>query len=67
MKSNSSKPRNLLHDHPLLRKGGAHGKTKKAERRRDKHALRKAWFSLNTLCVLREGHAGWLRISVLHT
>lgn len=30
------KRRNLLHDHPLLKKGGKHEKTRKAQRRQDK-------------------------------
>ena len=29
------KRRNPLHDHPLLKKGGTHNKTRKAERRND--------------------------------
>lgn len=33
--------RNPLHDHPLLHKGGAHGKTRKAERRQAKVHLRR--------------------------
>lgn len=33
--------RNPLHRHPLLGKGAAHGKTRKAERRGDKAALRR--------------------------
>lgn len=37
------KPRNLLHDHPLLQKGGAHGKTRKASRRVAKMELRREW------------------------
>ena len=56
MKNRSNKPRNLLHSHPLLRKGGVHEKTRKAKRRKEKQALRKAWFSLSTYCVLRESH-----------
>jgi hypothetical protein len=35
--------RNLLHDHPLLGKGGAHRKSGKALRRREKLVLRKEW------------------------
>jgi hypothetical protein len=34
-------PRNLLHGHPLLGKGQAHGKTRKAERRTHKIGLRR--------------------------
>lgn len=44
----NKKPRNLLHDHPLLRKGGVHDKTRKAKRRQEKQALRKAWFFPST-------------------
>lgn len=28
---------------PLMRKGGAHGKTRKSERKRDKQRLRREW------------------------
>lgn len=35
--------RNLLHDHPLLKKGAAHGKSRKAERRSDKVKQRREW------------------------
>lgn len=37
------KPRNLLHDHPLLRKGEAHGKSRKAERRAEKIRRPREW------------------------
>jgi len=52
MKRRNNKPRNLLHNHPLLRKGGVHEKTRKAKRRSEKQALRKAWFFPST-CVDR--------------
>lgn len=39
----ASKPRNLLHDAPLLRKGGVHEKPHKAQRRQQKIALRREW------------------------
>ena len=35
--------RNRHATHPLLMKGGAHGKTRKAERKADKQALTKEW------------------------
>ncbi|MEW8028170.1 MAG: hypothetical protein AB2792_22745 [Candidatus Thiodiazotropha sp.] len=57
MKNKTRKARNLLHNHPLLRKGSVHDKTNKAQRRKAKQNLRKAWFSLSTYCVLRESHA----------
>ena len=57
MKKSKNRPRNLLHNHPLLRKGGMHEKTKKAKRRKEKQELRKAWFSLSAHCALRENHA----------
>ena len=44
-KKKRDRTRNLLHNHPLLAKGGVHEKTAKAKRRNDKQALRKAWFS----------------------
>ena len=57
MKNKRMKARNLLHNHPLLRKGEVHGKSKKAERKRDKQALRKEWFSLSAFCAFRENHS----------
>ncbi len=57
MKKNANRSRNLLHNHPMLRKGGVHDKSNKAKRRKEKQNLRKAWFSLSTHCVLRENHA----------
>lgn len=45
----SGKARNLLHDHPLLSKGGAHQKSQKAMRKHAKQVLRKgSWSDLNT-------------------
>jgi len=38
--------RNLLHDHPLLRKGGIHQKTNKAKRRNEKQKLKQDWGAL---------------------
>jgi hypothetical protein len=35
--------RNPLHDHPLLKKGAAHGKTAKARRRNDKVKMGRDW------------------------
>ncbi|MEJ2620044.1 MAG: hypothetical protein P8163_07215 [Candidatus Thiodiazotropha sp.] len=57
MAKKANRPRNLLHNHPMLRKGGVHDKPNKAKRRKEKQNLRKAWFSLSTYCVLREDHA----------
>jgi len=37
------KARNLLHDHPLMKKGGIHEKTKKSKRHQDKIQLKKGW------------------------
>ena len=39
------KRRNPLHDAPMLRKCDVHGKTRKAQRRGDKVALRNEWRS----------------------
>ena len=39
--------RNLLHDHPLLSKGGAHCKTYKSKRRLDKVKMKKEWLPQN--------------------
>ena len=57
MKKRSNRPRNLLHDHPMLRKGGVHDKSNKAKRRKERQGLRKAWFSLSAYSVLSENHA----------
>jgi hypothetical protein len=57
MAKKANRSRNLLHNHPMLRKGGVHDKTNKAKRRKEKQTLRKTWFSLSTLSVLREDHA----------
>ena len=45
MPSNKQKSnvRNLLHDHPLLRKGGIHEKPDKTKRRNEKQKLKKEW------------------------
>ncbi len=50
MSKRGNKTRNLLHNHPLLRKGGMHEKSRKAKRRSDKQALRKAWF-YSSMCI----------------
>ena len=42
-KQRKNAPRNPYHDHPLMKRGGAHGKTNKAQRAKDKRALRKEW------------------------
>jgi len=40
------KPRNPLHDNPLMRKGGVHEKSKKSLRRVGKQKLKNEWGSL---------------------
>lgn len=40
--------RNPLHDHPLMKRGGVHEKTKKAQRQQDKVQLKKLWRYLKT-------------------
>lgn len=48
MKANKQtlKPRNFLHAHPLMRKGGVHEKSNKVKRKGEKQKLRKEWCSL---------------------
>lgn len=46
MKLKKPKVRNPLHDHPLLKKGGVHEKSKKTLRRNARQQLRKEWFAL---------------------
>lgn len=45
-KQKPQRARNLLHDHPLMRKGGAHQKSNKALRRKDKQKLKQDWCPL---------------------
>ena len=42
-----SRQRNLLHDHPLLTKGGVHRKSNKSKRRIDKVKMKKEWLPQN--------------------
>lgn len=37
------KPRNPLHNHPLMRKGGVHKQSQKALRHQEKQKLKKEW------------------------
>jgi hypothetical protein len=53
-KRKQNRQRNLLHDHPLLRKGGVHEKSNKAKRRNSRQSLRKAWLFLSTLIECTE-------------
>ena len=47
-KGKHSRPRNRLHDHPLLTKGGVHQKSHKALRKQAKQTLHKrSWSDLN--------------------
>jgi hypothetical protein len=54
MAKKAHRSRNLLHNHPMLRKGGVHDKTNKAKRRKEKQNLHKAWYSLSMHCMLTE-------------
>ena len=42
-----TRQRNLLHDHPLLSKGGVHRKSNKSKRRIDKVKMKKEWLPQN--------------------
>jgi len=42
-----SRQRNLLHDHPLLSKGGIHRKSYKSKRSIDKVKMKKEWLPQN--------------------
>lgn len=44
-----AKARNPFHDHPLMRRGGVHGKSHKATRKSEKQKLRQEWRSQMTL------------------
>ncbi len=58
IKISITKVRNPLHDHPLLRKGGVHDKSKKTKRRCEKQKLRNEWRSLMTflISIIKEPH-----------
>lgn len=45
-KNKPQRARNILHDHPLMRKGGVHQKSNKAQRRKDKQNLKRDWCPL---------------------
>ena len=49
LKVKKPKARNLHACHPLMRKGGAHSKTKKAERRAEKMQLKRDYLGENLL------------------
>ena len=52
--------RNLLHDHPLLRKCDVHDKEHKAKRRKQKVKLQKEWFDQSAIgdCISMKLLAG---------
>jgi hypothetical protein len=56
--TNNTRMRNLLHNHPLLRKGGEHRKSNKALRQQTRQALRRGWRSLMAvlMTVMRQRH-----------
>lgn len=45
--ANPDKVRNRYATHPLLKKGGVHAKTRKAERKADKQILGREWPAQN--------------------
>ncbi len=65
MANKTNKARNLLHNHPMMKKGGVHQKSNKAQRKKEKTALRKAWFSPSAAlsAVFGEDRA---RIDLIH-
>lgn len=46
-----TRQRNLLHDHPLLAKGGTHSKSNKSKRRIEKVKMKKEWLPQNILLL----------------
>lgn len=46
LKKVAGKARNLLHNHPLLTKGGIHKKSEKTKRRMEKQKINKEWCPL---------------------
>ncbi len=54
-----TRQRNLLHNHPLLRKGGIHRKSNKSKRRLEKVKMKKEWLPQNifaTVCFGEGSH-----------
>ena len=49
--------RNPLHNHPLMKRGGVHGKSGKAQRQQDKQVLKRQWRDAKTNCGLFLHHA----------
>jgi len=43
------KARNPFHDHPLMQRGGMHGKSNKAKRKEEKQKVKREWCCLVTL------------------
>ena len=58
IKISIKKPRNPLHENPLMRKGGVHEKSKKTKRRIEKQNLKNEWSSLMIFLnsVIKEFH-----------
>lgn len=54
----TTRMRNLLYRHPLLKKGGVHRKSSKALRQQTRQALRRGWHSLIAvpITVMRQRH-----------
>ena len=44
--------RNPLHNHPLMKRGGVHGKTNKAQRQQERQALKRQWRYAKIICGL---------------
>jgi hypothetical protein len=55
--TNLSRQRNLLHDHPLLSKGGIHRKSYKSKRRTDKVKIKKEWLPQNIFLTVYFGES----------
>jgi len=58
------KPRNPLHDNPLMRKGGVHEKSKKTKRRIEKQKLKNEWVSLMIFLssIFKESYSNEIKI-----
>ncbi len=57
-----SRQRNLLHDHPLLTKGGVHRKSNKSKRRIDKVKMKKEWLPQNIFLTVYFGESFLINI-----
>ena len=59
----ANRQRNLLHNHPLLHKGGAHCKSNKSRRRLEKVKMKKEWLAQRRFQIASFAQAIHLRLN----